>query len=242
MNNATIEQITHHAARDFPSEACGFILDIGGDIQVFPCKNFSHEPERSFLIDPMLFAQYANRIAAVYHSHPNQSPKPSQADIASAERCGVPFLIMSYPGGEVHTYTPTGILPAAYEGRPFVYGVLDCLSLVTDYYRHEYGVDIDDGERKTWGWWHEDQHFKAFINGFKAQGFFEVDRPQLGDVVIMQIQGVCPNHAAIYCGDSVILHHPSAANLSRFEMYGHYWRKNTVCFLRHVDRVNDEND
>lgn len=242
MNPNIIDQITHQAAIHFPREACGFILDIAGQPQLLPCENISHQPERSFLIEPMLFAQHSGHIKAVYHTHPNQKPTPSVADIASAERCGVPFLILSYPGSEIHTYTPSGMLPAPYEGRPFVYGVLDCLSLVIDYYRHEFGIEINDGERKRWEWWQDIDNFYEFVGGFKNQGFFEVDRPAVGDVVIMQVRGLCPNHAAIYCGDSVILHHPSEGNLSKFDMYGHYWRKNTVCFLRHTSRVNHEND
>lgn len=234
MNELILQQITAHAARAFPQEACGLIFKTGYGYQVLECANMSHQPEQSFLIDPMLYAVHAAHIAAVYHSHPNRSPTPSAADIASSERCNVPFLIISYPGEQLHTYTPQGILPAPYEGRDFVYGVMDCLSLVADYYRHELGIIINDGTRKEWGWWNDTANLHAFVNGFKAEGFETVEQPQLNDLVIMALRAPCPNHAAIYMGDSRILHHPSTGTPSRIEMYGQYWRQNTHCTMRYT--------
>lgn len=233
-----LQQIIAHAARAFPQEACGLIFKTGYGYQVLECANLSHEPEQSFLIDPMLYAVHADHIAAVYHSHPNRSPEPSAADIASAERCNVPFLIVGYPSEELYTYTPQGILPAPYEGRSFVYGVMDCLSLVADYYRHELGIVINDGERKQWQWWLDKANLHAFVNGFKAQGFEVVEELQPNDLVIMSLHSPCPNHAAIYIGDSRILHHASLGTSSRIEMYGQYWRQNTHCFMRYKNETS----
>jgi len=235
MHDAILKQITAHAAREFPREACGLVFKTSYGYQVLECANLSHQPEQSFLIDPMLFAVHADHIAAVYHSHPNRAPTPSAADIASAERCNVPFLILGYPSAELHTYTPQGTLPAPYEGRGFVYGVMDCLSLVSDYYRHELAITINDGERKQWQWWLDPVNQHAFVNGFKAQGFVEVDSLQVNDLIVMTTGGgPCPNHVSIYKGDSVILHHPCVGTPSRQEMYGQYWRQATHCFLRYA--------
>ena len=234
-----ITQITAHAARDFPREACGLILKSGGSHTVLVCDNCSHEPTQSFLINPLVFAEHDGNVAAVYHSHPNRSPLPSPADVLSAERCGVPFLIIGYPSEQIYTYSPRGTKPDTYEGREFVYGVNDCLSLVTDYYFYELGIVIDDGQRKSWGWWHDADNQHDFINGFINQGFARVDAPKENDIIIMQTSGgQCPNHAAIYLGDNTLLHHPALGSLSCKELYGQYWRSTTVAILR---RVN-END
>ncbi|WP_426994445.1 C40 family peptidase [Methylomonas sp. CM2] len=230
---AILDDILAHAAAEFPREACGLLIDTGVGISVIRAENTHPDPTRAFLINPLLYARHARQIRAVYHSHPNRSPEPSAADIASAERSNLPFMIVSYPGGELHTYTPRGVLPAAYEGRPFVYGVLDCLNLVADYYRHELDIDIRDGERKQWGWWDDPANANAFVNGFLARSFQRVDVPQANDIIIMQLNGAaCPAHAAIYLGDSRILHHPSASCRSRVEMFGQYWRQATVVYLR----------
>jgi proteasome lid subunit RPN8/RPN11 len=239
MNDANLQLIIDHVARAFPQEACGLIFKTGYGYQVLECANLSHDPEHSFMIDPMLYAVHADHIAAVYHSHPNRSPEPSAGDIASAERCNVPFMIIGYPSEEIFTYTPKGILPAPYEGRSFVYGVMDCLSLVSDYYRHELGIIINDGERKQWQWWLDPANQHAFVNGFIAEGFNVVTDLRPGDLIIMNTGGSpCPNHAAIYMGDSCILHHPSRGTPSRVEMYGQYWRQNTHCYLRYSNEKN----
>lgn len=234
MQDQVLSQIIAHAERVFPLEACGLLINTGYNQTVIECENVSHEPDNSFLINPLVYAQWAEQITCVYHSHPNRSPEPSSADIASAERCNVPFMIVSVPSYAVFTYKPTGILPAPYEGRQFVYGVMDCLSLVSDYYQHELQIQIRDGERKCWDWWQDPQYESAFINGFIANGFIKVKELQDNDLIIMNLGGgPCANHAAIYQGNNTLLHHPSATCDSRVEMYGQYWRQNTVCYLRH---------
>jgi len=238
ISNALIEEITRQAAIHFPQEACGFIL---ADATVIPCPNISPTPQHSFLIDPLLFTQYDARILAVYHSHPNAAPTPSPADIASAHRCNLPFIILSYPGGDIHTYYPAHRPPLPYLGRPFVYGVLDCLNLVADYYQREHGIDLQDGERKPWDWWTEPENQHALINGFKSRGFFCVDTPQPHDILVMSLLGSVPNHVAIYRGQNIILHHPGQGNLSREEMYGHYWQQRTQCILRHPKIAHETN-
>lgn len=242
MTDAILEQIKAHALRAFPLEACGLILRDAAGVRVLECDNiappksdFNPGPEGSFLIDPIVQARHIDKIAAVYHSHPNRSAALSAADIAAAERCNLPFLVVSVPEFEVRSYTPRGVLPADYAGRDFVYGVMDCLSLVTDYYRHELGIDLGDPPRLTWGWWEDVQHYHAFVNGFKAAGFERAETPRRHDVVIMQLRGVCPSHAAIYRGDQVILHHAGPSAPSREETFGQYWRSRTVCFMRHRD-------
>lgn len=236
MKDAILSQLLDHAARAFPLEACGLILNAGYGYVALECENTSHDPEHSFLIDPLTYLDHAGQVAAVYHSHPNRTAEPSAADIASAERCNVPFVIIGYPDESIYRYTPKGILPAPYEGRQFVYGVMDCLSLVSDYYRHELGIIIEDNDRKQWGWWFDPRNETAFISGFIANGFQRVEVPKKNDLIIMEIGGVCANHAALYMGDNSILHHPSTGEVSKIEQYGQYWRKHTRCFLRYEDK------
>lgn len=236
MTDPVLQAVLDHAAVDFPREACGLILRDDTGFRVLPCENTAPDPHRSFLIDPVVFAQYDDHIAAIYHSHPNGAAKPSQTDIESSARCNVPFLIVGWPTGDVHIHTPTHAYCPPYEGRPFVYGVSDCMTLVCDYYRHELGIDIVEGERRHWGWWTARADGSALIDWWDRQGFIRVDSPRQGDVILMSLLTDVPNHAAIYVGDSRILHHPSAGNLSRVEMYGHYWRSRTHSILRHPSR------
>jgi len=232
-----LKEILKHVKEQFPKEACGLILDNKHGTVIIPCENISETPERAFLIDPLVYAAYSDRITAVYHSHPGRSPEPSMADIASAERCNLPFMIISYPSEEIFTYTPDGRLPAPYEGRYFIYGVLDCLSLVADYYKFELAIKLPAGTRKQWHWWFDETNYTAFIDGFKEAGFVEVKEPKKNDLIIMTTGNFpCPNHAAIYLGDNLILHHAGTESPSRIESYGQFWRQSTNCFLHYEDK------
>jgi cell wall-associated NlpC family hydrolase len=52
---------------------------------------------------------------------------------------------------------------------------------------------------------------------------------------LMQLSSSLPNHAAIYLGDQMILHH-SQGRLSSRDVYGGYYWKNTALVLRHESR------
>lgn len=233
MANDILKTILAHAERDFPREACGFIVQVGDVLQALPMENLSDEPEHSFMIDPLQFAHYAEHIVSVYHSHPNKSPQPSQADMDSAERCNLPFVIVGYPSGEVFTYKPKGGQVSPYVGRQFIYGVSDCVNLVVDYYQQEFGIALDDSIHLARDWYQDVGNYDRLKNALIQRGFAVVDDLKAHDLIVMQLGGQCPNHLAIYQGDNRILHHPSETSLSRAEMYGAYWRHNTAFYLRH---------
>jgi proteasome lid subunit RPN8/RPN11 len=233
MANDILQTILEHAERDFPREACGLIIQVGEQLQALAMDNLSDDPEHSFVIDPLKFAQYAEHIVSVYHSHPNKSPAPSQADIDSAERCNLPFVIVGYPSGEVFTYKPKGGQVSPYIGRQFVYGVSDCVTLVVDYYQQEFGIVLDDSIHLARDWYQDVGNYDRLKNAFIQRGFAVVDELKPNDLVVMQLAGQCPNHVAVYLGDNRIIHHPSETTLSRSEMYGAYWRHNTAFYLRH---------
>jgi len=234
IDDIIIDQITQHAERVFPNECCGLVLDNGGLLQYVEAENQSPTPEQSFLIDPVFYAQAANRVVIVVHSHPNRSPEPSEADKASSERANVPFLIMGYPSCDIQCYYPDGYT-ADYEGRQFVYGIFDCFGLVKDFYQNELNINLPDRERPPYGWWHDKAVNSCIIADYKKWGFERVDSPQHGDVVVVQLQGVIPNHVAVYLEGGLIVHQ-TLNNISKQEQYGNYWRKNTICYLRHHEK------
>jgi len=231
IEDKIIAAITHHAERVFPLECCGLVIDNGGALQYIECENQSHDPEKSFLIDPVVYAKCADKVKFIVHSHPNRSPQPSEADKASSERAGIPFLIMSYPTCEVSNYYPAGY-KTPLEGRPFVYSVMDCFTLVRDFYQQVLNITIPDRQRLPYGWW-ENSGINSYIMAeYQQWGFAKTDDLKRGDVIVMQLQGQVPNHVAVYLGDGIILHQ-TLNTTSRQEQYGSYWRKNTVCYLRH---------
>jgi cell wall-associated NlpC family hydrolase len=117
------------------------------------------------------------------------------------------------------------------EGREFVHGVHDCYAIVRDYY-HQLNIELQDYPRQG-EWWLQGQ--ALYRNNFAAEGFVEVPwetmRPH--DVLLMRVRSQeVENHAAIYLGNNVILHH-LMNSLSCKSHYEAYWQRHTTAVLRH---------
>lgn len=100
-------------------------------------------------------------------------------------------------------YRPKGDDPII--GRPFVHGVWDCYGLIRDWYRQERGIELPNFERAD-GWWEQGENL--YIDNYAAAGFVAHDAElQPGDVILMQYQASVVNHAGVYIGDGMMLHH-----------------------------------
>lgn len=223
--------IMDHAAKEFPREACGLLLFARGALEYRPCRNIA-EKQSDFILDPLDYAAAEDEgdILGVVHSHPNASPRPSQADLVSCEASGMPWWIFSIPGGSWEEIRPRGY-KAPLLGRVYSSGVLDCYSLIQDWYRQERGVSLPHIERRE-NWWKKGDNL--YMDHFGAAGFVQVDPKTLdkGDLILMQIQSKVVNHAAIYLGRDVMLHHPMG-RLSCREIYGGFWKKVTRLVIRY---------
>jgi cell wall-associated NlpC family hydrolase len=58
---------------------------------------------------------------------------------------------------------------------------------------------------------------------------------------LMQIRSKVPNHAAVYIGDGMIMHH-MYKRLSTRDMYGGMWADHATHVLRHESNVNQTPD
>ena len=233
MEPSTIVAIQKHAAREYPRESCGVIIaNRFGKEQYVECRNLAPGKDH-FIMDGRDYAaaEMAGDIIAIVHSHPNVSATPSQADLVECERSKLPWVIVNWPTGQIHEFKPTGY-KAPLVGRQFVHGILDCYTLVRDYFREELGIDIPDFERSD-GWWHKGENL--YVRNYQKAGFFQVRQEDLKkhDVIIMQVASPKdPNHAAIYIGNNMILHHVMR-RISCRTTYGGYWRKHTALIVRH---------
>lgn len=112
---------------------------------------------------------------------------------------------------------------------------MDCYTLIKDWYERERGVVLPDFERHD-NWWN-DGHSNLYMDHFREAGFEPVGQyPELevGDVILMQIRsknGV-PNHAGVYVGDGMILHH-MYGRLSCKAIYGGILRDYTRLVVRY---------
>jgi proteasome lid subunit RPN8/RPN11 len=241
MKPTTIQAIHRHAEADYPRESCGLIVIRKGREKYLPCQNTAHGTEH-FIISAQEYvkAEEQGEIVAVVHSHPDAPATPSEADKVSCEASGLVWHIVrvdSMDGipsaGELITLEPCGY-QAPLVGRPFYHGVLDCYSLIRDWYQQTKDIELKQFHRMD-DWWN-DGISDLYTQGFPQAGFVSVGieaELQEGDVILMQIRsknGV-PNHAAIYLGDGLILHHLHG-RLSSRDVYGGYWREVTRDIIR----------
>lgn len=214
----------------YPAEACGLIIIERGREVFVPCQNRADGNEH-FIIAAEDYAAAEDRgeIVGVFHSHPDASPLPSEADLVSCEKTGVPWWIVSVPDRQWHRFEPNGY-QAPLVGREFQHGVLDCYAIIRDWYKQFLDIELTDYSRRD-NWWH-DGVSNLYVENFRQEGFYSVETAQRGDMILMQIASSVPNHAAVYLGDGLILHHLQG-RLSSTDVYGGYFQKVTTHILRH---------
>ncbi len=172
----------------------------------------------------------------VVHSHPDVPQLiPSEMDRVQCDYSGVEWGIMSWPDGDFCTISPRGERELV--GRQWVLGYADCWSLIMDYYRQEHGITLNNWS-VDYEWWHDGKESR-YDDNWQAEGFVQVDPAEMrqGDMIMMRLQSPVTNHAAIYLGDNLMLHHNSG-NLSTRVPYGDYWRKRTVRIVRRKELMD----
>lgn len=235
MNLTTdlLTDIAAHAERDYPREACGLVVVIKGRARYRACRNIAESHEH-FVIDPLDYAaaEDSGSVLMVVHSHPDAAPEPSQADRVGCEQSGLPWAIIGWPSGAVQTIEPCGY-QAPLIGRQFSHGILDCWTLVRDYYQRALGVTLPDYQRPD-DWWVKGQ--TLYLDHYAEAGFVPVTEARANDMLLMQVASPTPNHAALWMGDGTILHH-QMGRLSSRDVYGGWYRKITTHILRHRSQI-----
>lgn len=229
INLELLNQIKTHANSSPKREICGLITTKRRKNFYVPCKNIAQYSEH-FVIDPADYAAAEDiaKVLCVVHSHLNTSPEPSQADLIGIERSQLPWLIINTPLNH-HTITyPSGYI-APYVGREFVHGITDCYSIWRDYYMRELGIEMIDYHRDVEWWLKGDDLYEA---NYREAGFVEVSDLKTHDIILMKVASPKQNHAAVYLGDNIILHHVMN-KVSSKDVYGGWWRKVTTKILRH---------
>ncbi|OMY43825.1 hydrolase Nlp/P60, partial [Burkholderia pseudomallei] len=161
----------------------------------------------------------------------------------TAEAAGVNLWIIVSVGVQVDgtigveawgAFSPDGYM-APLIGREFVHGVLDCYSIVRDWYKVERGVTLPDFPR-TDGWWNDGKS-SLYLDNYRAAGFANVGKDATlipGDVILMTVlsQNNEPNHAGVYVGDGKMIHH-MADRLSAKVLFGGMWQASHYTTLRY---------
>ena len=236
-----LEAIRQAAFRAYPNEACGLLVEVGNKVQALECRNAAPNPREHFALNIDDYEAHADKgeVVGVWHSHPDASSEPSVADRMGCDDSMLPWLIVGVGKGENGVLTQFGmtvIEPSGNEvplvGRPYIYGIYDCYTIVRDFYRREFGIELGSYAHAPAGWWNGSGNW--FVENFEREGFVQLPEGsefQYGDLLFMQM-GKVANHAALYVGDDKILHH-CVGRLSRHDVFGGYWHKHTTHHLRH---------
>lgn len=224
INSKTLRDIELTTRRCYPNEMCGVVLKSGEFIQL---TNLSETPEKEFILDSFVFAKLRSRVAYIVHSHTLKSYlhicTPSIKDIETQENWNIPFMIVGFDGS---TYTPPCYLPTVrnknFIGRPYVYGIQDCGTLIQDYYWFTFGValkikPIDSlALKKDWD--------KSIAKALKENGFTSVlidnlGNLQKGDLLVVSIAYGIANHTVIYLGDGTVLNQAEVSQIEPLELW-----------------------
>jgi proteasome lid subunit RPN8/RPN11 len=234
MTPETRSALEAHTLAEYPKECCGLVVVVKGRERYVPCRNLASTPDEHFVMDPKDYAAAGElgEITMIVHSHPDVSAKPSEADLVQCEVWELPWIIVSVMPGpvveEVRLVEPSGY-QAPLVGRAWCHGVLDCWALCRDWYARERGVDLPDPHRDD-NWWADGSTDLYNDSALADASFARVSLSELapGDLILMQVRSKnrVPNHAAIYLGDGLILHHMHG-RLSSRDVYGGYWREMT---------------
>ena len=232
LNDDLKKEILTHAKEESPKEGCGLIIVRKGRKRYKRCKNVSDVPKETFVlaINDYVKAEEEGEIIAVVHSHPFERPEPSIGDKVACEKSNLPWIIVNPTIEEWGYCEPSGFeLPLV--GREFNFGIVDCYSLVRDYFKQELNIEIRDYFREDKFW---EKGNSLYEDNYDKEGFRKVslDEIQKHDVLLIHLEANLPNHAAVYLGNQQILHHVQG-RLSSRDILGEYYIKNTAFVARH---------
>lgn len=246
IDSKVFKKMKDAASREFPKEACGFLLKCDDQIEVFQSRNDARYPKTEFLINPdeYLRALELGEIVAVWHSHTDGNIHPTEADLAGCEASGLTWFLFNvdkenhdFKFYNLINFSPKGY-EAPYVGRPYIFGSFDCWTICRDFYKREFQIELPDYPRIQNFW--ESDKTSFFDNHFHEADLIDVSDRELvyGDIIYFQTDLTGnTNHAAIYVGDEKILHHREGC-LSRHDRFiqGGYWKKHATKQLRHKSK------
>jgi len=219
------KQILKHAKACGYNECCGLIID---NKQYFACENIAVDRQNNFEISPddWIRAENHGEITAIVHSHPNGLPILSEADQLFQQQTKLAWWLVCH--NEIYQFNY--IKPLI--GREFKYGIDDCFTMLIDAYGLT-GITLPNYDRQG-NWWDEGKNL--YLELLPVNGFYQVTpsqgQAQQGDIILVNLGAKVPNHAAIYLGNQMILHH-CPKRLSTRDLYNGYWLKYTHSIWRH---------
>jgi len=228
------DKMVEHSLVQHPKEACGVLIRTRQGEEFVPINNVSNLPLESFILDPLGYAEAEDlgEVLAICHSHPDGSSRPSGADIIECNKGSIPWYIIGNEFTRVTRLVPEQV-EAPLKGREFKHGMYDCYTLVCSYYKKKLGLTMGYYPTEGINWDQEGTDF--FKNNFEYEGFTTIDNLEdirEHDALLFKVFSPVVNHAAVYTGNNLILHH-SLGSLSGETTLGRSYRSRIKYHLRH---------
>ena len=210
------------AKKEFPKEMCGILfLDEDNTIKFKQCTNLSINPTELFEIDNSVLINY--NVIAIVHCHTNGRNYLSKYDMQNQQLLNLDWVLVC--NDNVITYRPISPLL----GRQFEFNKQDCYNLFRDCYMLAGSDHLPEFEYPN-NWY--EQGMNLYVDRLPEYGFEKVDIPEIGDVILFTIGSEIPNHAGVYIGNQLFIHH-SIDRLSKRDILGGYWLKNAHSIWRY---------
>lgn len=219
------QAILAHAKSMAPRESCGLIIRQGDSEQYISCENKHADPENHFSVsaEDYIQASQQGEVIAIVHSHPYGVPYLSSADRSHQIKTDLPWWLVCDD-----QITKFDCIPRLL-GREFNHGTTDCYGLFRDAYQLA-GYPLPDFERHD-NWWRQGK--ELYLDNLSNNGFKQIKKNiQPGDVILFCYASSRANHAAIYLGNQMILHHVPN-QLSKREVYNERWQRLTHSIWRY---------
>lgn len=103
ITRTLVNQILEQAQQSPEAEVCGLIAGRHGQpVRCYPIVNTDPQPDHHFLMEPHQqiaalrdMRERGEELFAIYHSHPDSPPLPSEEDLAQAAYPDALYLIVS---------------------------------------------------------------------------------------------------------------------------------------------------
>mgnify|MGYP001218851385 CR=1 FL=1 len=217
ISNNIQESIRKYSLENPDKEVCGLILVSGNNTFIYKCKNIAQNSKKHFELNPFDYLRALddgrNKIVGFFHSQ--KSTLPSPIDIINYQNHKLPSYIYSFQSDEVFEVTDKHLKYNKYLGRTFEIGVNDCFSLVINYYKDEFNINIFNYPRQD-GWYEKNPNI--IKDNYKKEGF----RLLLNNEPLIEgdILEFFNTHFSIYLDGDLLLHHPRGrySTIEKFDM------------------------
>jgi proteasome lid subunit RPN8/RPN11 len=206
LNDSIKQQIKEQAILNKPFESCGLLLSTRKDgyLSIYPCKNIACDKENYFELFHGDYLRASNdiknKIVGMYHTQCNSGA--SLYDYVISKGHNIYSIVYSWKTDTFFEINDSVQKYIKYIGKEFNIGITDCFSLVRDFYKNEYNINIFNYLR-TDNWFKDNP--KIIEESYGKEGFLNIDNKselKNGDVI-----GFKSKHFGIYLENDLLLHH-----------------------------------